>query len=167
MAGGAGHGGHGPSCSGCRDGVSAGVAIALGSAALPAWADGSVATEDEKVRRMAIELAAKADFPFGAVIIHNGDVLAKGRNHGKTGQDPTAHGEIVAIRNVLRDYPPEALTGTTFYTSGEPCVMCIGAILRSGRERAVFAASLAQLATRIGQILIPSQTVADSAALPH
>ncbi len=45
--------------------------------------------------------------------------------------------------------------------------MCIGALLWSGRERVVFAASLAQLATRIGQIMIPSQTVADSAALLH
>lgn len=48
MAGGAGHGGHGPSRSGCRDGVNSGVAIALGSAAIPAWADSSVAAEDEK-----------------------------------------------------------------------------------------------------------------------
>ncbi len=58
---------------------------------------------------MAIELAAKVDFPCGAVILHNGEVLAKGRNRGKTSQDPTAHGEIVAIRNVLRDHPPKAL----------------------------------------------------------
>ena len=114
----AGHGGHGPSRSGCRDGVSSGVAIALGSAAIPAWADGSVAAEDEKVRRMAIEEAAKADFSFGAVILHNREVLAKGRNRGKTSQDPTAHGEIVAIRNVLRDHPPEALKGRTLCTSG-------------------------------------------------
>ncbi len=58
---------------------------------------------------MAIEEAAKADFSFGAVILHNREVLAKGRSRGKTSQDPTAHGGIVAIRNVLRDHPPKAL----------------------------------------------------------
>lgn len=114
--------------------------------------------------RMAIKEAAKAGFAFGAVIVHDGGILAKGRNLGKISQDPTAHGEIVAIRNVLRDYPPEALRGRTLYTSGEPCVMCIGALLWSGIARVVFAASLAQLATRIDQIMITSQTVADSAA---
>lgn len=115
---------------------------------------------------MAIKEAAKAGFPFGAVIVHDGGVLAKGRNLGKTSQCPTAHGEIVAIRNVLRDHLPEALRGTTLFASGEPCVMCIGALLWSGIARVVFAASLAQLATRIDQIMITStsQTVADSAA---
>lgn len=113
---------------------------------------------------MAIEEAAKADFPFGAAIVHDGAVLAKGRNLGKSSQDPTAHGEIVSIRNAQRDHPHEALKGRTLSTSGEPCVMGIGALLWSGRERVVFAASIAQLATRIGQIMITSQTVADAAA---
>jgi tRNA(adenine34) deaminase len=143
-----------------RNGMSVGVATALGSAVRQAWAEGSVVAEDEKFMSLAIEEAAKADFPFGAVIVRNGEVLARGRNLGKTNQDPTAHGEIVAIRNFLGTHPPEALHGTTLYTSGEPCVMCIGAILWSGIERVVFAASIEQLATRIDQIMITSQTVA-------
>ena len=144
-----------------------GVAIALGSALKEAWADGSVVADDEKFMSMAIEEAARADFPFGAVIVRNGEVLARGRNLGKTNQDPTAHGEIVAIRNFLGTYPPQALQGTTLYTSGEPCVMCIGAILWSGIERVVFAASIAQLATRIDQIMLTSQSVAEAARFSH
>lgn len=150
-----------------RNGVGLGVAIALGVSARGAWAEGVVVADDEKFMSLAIEEAAKADFPFGTVIVRNGEVLAKGRNLGKTDQDPTAHGEMVAIRNFLSTYPPEDLHGTTLYTSGEPCVMCIGAILWSGIERVVFAASIEQLATKIDQIMIPSQTVANAATFSH
>ena len=150
-----------------RNGMGMGVAMALGSFARQAWAEGSVVADDEKFMSMAIEEAAKADFPFGAVIVRNGEVLARGRNLGKTNQDPTAHGEIVAIRNFIGTYPPEDLHGTTLYTSGEPCVMCIGAILWSGIERVVFAASIEQLASRIDQIMITSQAVADATTFSH
>jgi tRNA(adenine34) deaminase len=149
------------------NGMSMGVVIAIASVEQPAWADSSVVAEDEKFMRMAIEEAGKADFPFGAVIVRNGEVLARGRNLGKTNQDPTAHGEIVAIRNFLSDYPPDDLQGTTLYTSGEPCAMCIGAILWAGIERLVFAASLEQLATKIDQIMITSQAVADATSFSH
>lgn len=150
-----------------RSGLSMGVAIAVGSPARQVWADSSVIADDEKFMSMAIEEASKADFPFGAIIVRNGEVLARGRNLGKTNQDPTAHGEIVAIRNFLDAYSPDALQGTTLYTSGEPCVMCIGAILWSGIERVVFAASIEQLSTKINQIMITSQTVADATTFSH
>ena len=147
--------------------MSMGVAIALGSVKQQAWADGTVVADDEKFMSMAIEEAGKADFPFGSVIVRNREVLARGQNLGKTNQDPTAHGEMVAIRNFLRNYPPDNLKGTTLYTSGEPCVMCIGAILWCGIERVVFAASIEQLATRIDQIMITSQALADAADFSH
>lgn len=150
-----------------RSGMYVGAALAIVSAARGAWADGTSVAEDEKFMSMAIEEARKADFPFGAVIVRNGQVLARGRNLGKTNQDPTAHGEVVAIRNFLAMYPPADLQGTTLYTSGEPCVMCIGAILWCGIERVVFAASIAQLATRIDQIMITSQAVANAASFSH
>ena len=100
-------------------------------------------TDDERFMRMAIEEARLADFPFGAVIVRDGKVLAHGRNLGRTFGDPTAHGEMVAIRRFLDKYPPGALRGTTLYTSGEPCVMCMGAILWCHIGRLVFAASVA------------------------
>jgi len=79
--------------------------------------------------RMALDEARQADFPFGAVIVRDGSVIARGRNLGRTTHDPTAHGEMVAIRRCLADHGDAALRGSTLYTSGEPCAMCMGAIL--------------------------------------
>jgi tRNA(adenine34) deaminase len=118
---------------------------------------------DEDFMRMAIAEAARADFPFGAVIVRDGKVLAAGRNLGKTTNDPTAHGEMVAIRRFVASRPADELKGTTLYTSGEPCPMCMGAILWCGIGRVVFAASIDELATKIGQIMLTSRTVADAA----
>jgi tRNA(adenine34) deaminase len=81
--------------------------------------------EDEAFMRMALAEAAKGDFPFGAVIVRESEVLAKGRNLGKTNNDPTAHGEMVAIRNFVAERPAQEFAKTTLYTSGEPCAMCI------------------------------------------
>ena len=113
--------------------------------------------------RMAIDEARQADFPFGAVIVRDGAVIARGRNLGRTNHDPTAHGEMVAIRRGLAEHGPEALRGGTLYTSGEPCAMCMGAIIWCHFGRLVFAASVTQLATKIDQIMISSQEVADKA----
>jgi tRNA(adenine34) deaminase len=118
---------------------------------------------DEHFMRMAISEATKADFPFGAVIVRDGDVLATGRNLGKTTNDPTAHGEMVAIRRFVAARPAAELQGTTLYTSGEPCPMCMSAILWCGIGRVVFAASIEELATKLGQIMLTSRQVADAA----
>jgi tRNA(adenine34) deaminase len=84
------------------------VAGAVGALALPvathAFARGieAPATEaDTCFMRMAIEEAALGDYPFGAVIVRDGEVLARGRNLGKQEKDPTAHGEMVEIRKFL------------------------------------------------------------------
>jgi len=150
-----------------QGGMVLGVAVALGAEARPASADTTASDADVAFMKLAIAEAAQADMPFGAVIVRDGKVLATGRNLGKTERDPTAHGEMVAIRNFLRSHGPEELRGTTLYTSGEPCAMCIGAILWSGIDRMVFAASIAQLATKLDQIMITSQAVADSASFSH
>jgi tRNA(Arg) A34 adenosine deaminase TadA len=86
--------------------------------------------------------------------------LARGRNLGKTNDDPTAHGEMVAIRRFLADHGSAALRGTTLYTSGEPCVMCMGAIVWCGIGRLVFAASVPQIGARMNQIMMTSAEVA-------
>jgi len=114
--------------------------------------------------RLAIDEARQGDFPFGAVIVHDGAIVARGRNLGRTNADPTAHGEMVAIRRCLADHGPAVLRGSTLYTSGEPCAMCMGAILWSHVGRLVFAASVAQLATKIDQIMLTSAEVAAKAA---
>jgi tRNA(adenine34) deaminase len=70
---------------------------------------------------------------------------------------------MVAIRRGLAAHGPEALRGSTLYTSGEPCAMCMGAIIWCHFGRLVFAASVTQLATKIDQIMISSQEIADKA----
>lgn len=113
--------------------------------------------------RMALAEAARGDFPFGAVIVRAGEVLAKGRNLGKTNNDPTAHGEMMAIRGFVARRPAAELSGATLYTSGEPCAMCMGAIIWCGIGRVVYGASIEELAKKIGQIMLTSRTVADTA----
>ena len=99
--------------------------------------------------------------PFGAVIVRDGSVVARGRNLGRSERDPTAHGEMVAIRRCLAEHGREALRGSTLYTSGEPCAMCMGAIIWCHIGRLVFAASIAQLATKIDQIMVTSAEIAE------
>jgi len=135
-------------------GVAAASRVGLAIAADAATAD------DERFMRMALDEARQADFPFGAVIVRDGSVIARGRNLGRTTGDPTAHGEMVAIRRCAAEHGGAALRGSTLYTTGEPCVMCMGAILWSRVGRLVFAASLAQLATKIDQIMLSSADVA-------
>ena len=118
---------------------------------------------DVRFMRMAIEEARLGDFPFGAVIVRDGAVIARGRNLGRTNGDPTAHGEMVAIRRCLADHGPAALRGSTLYTSGESCAMCMGAIIWCHIGRLVFAASIAQLATKIDQIMLTDAEIAAKA----
>jgi tRNA(Arg) A34 adenosine deaminase TadA len=143
-------------------------ALALGALALPLAGpalgrgiEGPATAEDEKFMRLALKEAALGDYPFGTVIVDKGEVLARGRNLGTQEKDPTAHGEMVAIRNFLAAHGPERLKGTTLYTTGESCPMCMGAIVWCGIARVVFGASIAQLATKIGQIMVTDAEIAD------
>ncbi len=114
--------------------------------------------------RIAIAEAAEADFPFGAAIVREGQVIATGRNLGRTNGDPTAHAEMMAIRRVIATRSAAELIGATLYASGEPCPMCMGAIIWCGIGRVVFAASIAELSTKIGQIAVTSRRLADAAS---
>jgi tRNA(adenine34) deaminase len=144
-------------------------ALALGALALPiagpALGGGievPATQEDEKFMRFALEEAALGDDPyyFGAVIVRGGEVLARGRNLWNQQQDPTAHAEMVAIRRFLAEYGIEKLKGTTLYTSGESCPMCMGAIIWCGLSRVVYGASIEELSKRIGQIMIDDKAIA-------
>jgi len=119
--------------------------------------------EDQRFMRMAIAEAAKGDFPFGAIIVRDDEVVSTGRNLGKTTNDPTAHGEMVAIRRFVAVHPAGDLKGTTLFTSGEPCPMCMSAIIWCGISRVVFAASIEELSKKLGQIMLRSKTVAQDA----
>ncbi len=138
------------------------------SAVLPATAVAAPAAAaspgDEAFMRLAIAQARRGDFPFGAVIVRDGKVIAEGRNLGRTTGDPTAHGEMVAIRRCATRHGSQAMHGATLYTSGEPCVMCMGAILWSGFGRLVYAVSVEQIASKMAQIMITSAEVAAKAS---
>jgi tRNA(adenine34) deaminase len=152
---------HSATCTPSRRAVTAGLvsALAVPAATLPKAALAASA-EDERFMRIALEEARLADFPFGAVIVREGREIARGRNLGRTKSDPTAHGEMVAIRRALAVNDRTVLVGSTLYTTGEPCTMCMGAILWCHFGRLVFAASIEQLLTRIDQIMISSADLA-------
>lgn len=140
------------------------IVVALASAAAlssaPVLAKSDASPEDERFIRMAIDEARQGDYAFGCIITRDSKVIARGRNLGKTNDDPTAHGEMVAIRRALADHGSAGLRGATLYTSGEPCVMCMGAIVWCGIGRLVFAASVPQIGSLMNQIMITSEEVA-------
>lgn len=87
--------------------------------------------------------------PFGCVIVKDGAIIAEGHNCVTTDNDPTAHAEIIAIRNACRELNDFQLTDCDIYTSCEPCPMCLGAIYWA-RPRKVFFAATRQDAADAG-----------------
>jgi tRNA(adenine34) deaminase len=86
-------------------------------------------------------LAAEAgEVPIGAVIVHNGDLLARGQNRVLRDVDPTAHAEIVALRAAAQALGNYRLSGCTLYVTLEPCAMCAGAMIHARLDKLVFAA---------------------------
>jgi len=105
----------------------------------------SLATDkDREYMRLALEQARKAsaqgEVPIGAVLVRDDQVLAQAHNFRELWQDPTAHAEVVAIREAATQSGSWRLTGTTLYVTLEPCAMCIGAIILARIPRLVFGA---------------------------
>ncbi|MDA0329047.1 MAG: tRNA adenosine(34) deaminase TadA [Gemmatimonadetes bacterium] len=91
----------------------------------------------------ALELATRAEavgeVPVGAIIVRHGDVVGSGHNRTVADSDPTAHAEVVAIRDATSRIGDWRLTESTLYVSLEPCAMCAGAIVLARIPRVVFA----------------------------
>ena len=101
--------------------------------------------QDEEFLRGAIQLARDGmttgqGGPFGAVIVKDGQIVGRGCNQVTSTNDPTAHAEIVAIRDACRNLNTFQLSGCTLYTSCEPCPMCLGAIYWARPARIVYGA---------------------------
>lgn len=101
---------------------------------------------DEKMMRYALTLADKAEalgeIPVGAVLVDDsGNIIGEGWNLSIVQIDPTAHAEIIALRDGAKHLQNYRLLNTTLYVTLEPCTMCAGAILHSRIKRLVFGAS--------------------------
>ncbi|HLD84795.1 MAG TPA: tRNA adenosine(34) deaminase TadA, partial [Coxiellaceae bacterium] len=94
--------------------------------------------------QQAILLAQKAEaqgeVPVGALIVKNNEIIGEGFNQPIQSHDPTAHAEIIALRNAAKNMQNYRLTGTTLYVTLEPCLMCVGAMQHARIEALVFGA---------------------------
>ena len=99
---------------------------------------------DEYFMRLALREAERAlehdDVPIGAVIVHDGEVIAAARNERELRGDPTAHAEVLALREAAARRGTWRLLDTALYVTLEPCAMCAGAIVLGRVPRVVYAA---------------------------
>lgn len=101
--------------------------------------------DDEAYMRTALELAARArrtgEVPVGAVLVRDDVIIGRGCNQPISRSDPTAHAEILAMRDAAQHLGNYRLNGCTLYVTLEPCVMCAGAIMHSRIARIVYGAA--------------------------
>lgn len=90
---------------------------------------------------LAREAAALGEVPVGAVVVCNGDIVGRGFNRPIVMRDPSAHAEIIALRDAAYNLGNYRLPGCELYVTLEPCAMCTGAIFHARIERVVFGAS--------------------------
>jgi tRNA(adenine34) deaminase len=81
------------------------------------------------------------EVPIGAVVVHDGKIVARGQNRALRDVDPTAHAEIVALRAAAKVLSNYRLNGCALYVTLEPCAMCAGAMIHARLDRLVFAAA--------------------------
>ena len=95
--------------------------------------------------RLALREAARAldhdDVPIGAVVVHGGEVVGAGHNEREVRSDPTAHAEMIALREAARAVGSWRILDSVMYITLEPCAMCAGAIVLARVPRVVFGAT--------------------------
>lgn len=105
---------------------------------------GECKTDDERFMLFALQEAQKAfkkgEVPVGAVLVHEGRVIARGHNQVEMLRDATAHAEMLAITAGANHFENWRLLDTVLYTTLEPCPMCFGALLLSRVKKVVYAA---------------------------
>ena len=104
-----------------------------------------VDVNDELCMAQALELArasqAAGEIPVGAVVVKDGAVIGRGHNQPISSRDPTAHAEIVALRDAAERIGNYRLAGCSLYVTLEPCAMCAGAIMHARIGRVIFGAT--------------------------
>jgi tRNA(adenine34) deaminase len=101
------------------------------------------AADEEFMREALAEAEAASDsgeVPIGAVVVVDGEIKGRGHNQVICASDPTAHAEIVALREAARAVGNYRLTGATLYSTIEPCAMCAGALIHARVGRLVYGA---------------------------
>ena len=88
----------------------------------------------------AVQSAAIGEVPIGAVLVHENKIIARSHNRRETWQDPTAHAEMIVIREAAKALGGWRLIDTTLFVTLEPCAMCLGAIILARIPRLVFGA---------------------------
>jgi len=100
--------------------------------------------DDSDFMQLALDQARSAaaadEVPVGAILVKDGQILARGNNRTIRDCDPTAHAEIVALREAARAAANYRLMGTTLYVTIEPCAICAGAIIQARIARVVYGA---------------------------
>ncbi len=100
---------------------------------------------DDYFMRLALREAGHAlehaDVPIGAVVVHRGELVAAAHNERELRQDPTAHAELIALREAARAAGSWRVLDSTIYVTLEPCAMCAGAIVLARVPRVVYGAS--------------------------
>ncbi len=119
-------------------------------------------TDDEKWMQEALALAkqgaAEGEVPVGALVVRDGQVLGRGWNRPIAGHDPTAHAEVMALRDAARHEANYRLTGATLYVTIEPCTMCFGALMHARIARLVYGATEPRAGTCVSQLRLPEQS---------
>ena len=105
----------------------------------------TAAIKDEDFMREALRLAVKAgqdgEVPVGAVVVKEGKIIGRGSNAPISRHDPTAHAEIVAMRDAAQQIGNYRLVGCELFVTLEPCIMCVGAMFHARISRVVFGAN--------------------------
>jgi len=101
-----------------------------------------VQTMDHEMMALALDQAREAsthgDVPIGAVVVHDGTVIARAHNRRECDRDPTAHAELIALQRAAAGLGRWRLTGCTLYVTLEPCAMCAGALVLARVDRLVY-----------------------------
>ncbi|TVP87328.1 MAG: tRNA adenosine(34) deaminase TadA [Pseudomonadaceae bacterium] len=121
--------------------------------------DNDMTPADIDFMRVALEEARKGaaagEVPVGAVLVRDGQIIGRGFNQPISAHDPSAHAEMVALRQAAAAQANYRLPGTTLYVTLEPCTMCSGLLVHSRIQRLVFGAS----EPRSGAVVSRSQTL--------
>ena len=106
--------------------------------------DNAAMAEDDFMREalaLAAQAAAAGEVPVGAVVVKDGRIIGRGYNRPISSHDPTAHAEIVALRDAARAEANYRLPGCELYVTLEPCAMCLGALVHARLARVVYGAN--------------------------